>query len=157
MLRIKIYLLTLLLAVFLQQNVIAKNSYFDEGEKLFNEKQYSKSKFKFEKDIVFNPKNKKSYLYLAKIFNEEKNDFMAQQNLETVILLDPQNEEALYLLALLQIKKSIYKIQKDILFVFTRTFLSIYSQYIFCYFLFSWIQIMQIINVIFLLSVIEVL
>ena len=120
MFRIKIYLLTLLFAVFLQQNAIAKNSYFDEGEKLFNEKQYSKSKFKFEKDIVFNPKNQKSYLYLAKIFNEEKNDFMAQQNLETVILLDPQNEEALYLLALLQIKKSDYNKSQSLINTFTK-------------------------------------
>ena len=120
MFRIKIYLLTLLLAVFLQQNAIAKNSYFDEGEKLFNEKQYSKSKFKFEKDIVFNPKNQKSYLYLAKIFNEEKNDFMAEQNLETVILLDPQNEEALYLLALLQIKKSDYNKSQSLINTFIK-------------------------------------
>ena len=66
------------------------------------------SKFKFEKDIVFNPKNEKSYLYLAKIFNEEKNELMEEQNLNTVILLNPQNEEAIFLLTLLKIKKSDY-------------------------------------------------
>ena len=120
MLRIKINLITLLLALFLQQNAIAKNTFFEEGERLFNEKKYSKSKFKFEKDIVFNPKNQKSYLFLAKIFNEEKNDFMAQQNLETVILLDPQNEEALYLLALLQIKKSDYTKSQNLINKFTK-------------------------------------
>ena len=108
MFRNKIYFLTLLLAIFFQVNALAKNSYFSEGEKLFNQKKYSKSKFKFEKDIVFNPKNEKSYLYLAKIFNEQKNDYMEEQNLQTVILLNPQNEEALYLLALLKIKKSDY-------------------------------------------------
>ena len=33
---------------------------------------------------------------------------MEEQNLNTVILLNPKNEEALYLLALLKIKKSDY-------------------------------------------------
>ena len=32
-----------------------------------------KAKFKFEQDIVFNPKNEKSYLYLSKIFLNKKN------------------------------------------------------------------------------------
>ena len=49
-----------------------------------------------------------SYLYLSKIFNHQKDDFMEEQNLNTVILLNPKNEEALYLLALLNIKKSDY-------------------------------------------------
>ncbi len=106
--RIRIYFLTFFLAFFFTTSAITKNSYFAEGEKLFNEKKYSKSKFKFEKDIVFNPKNEKSYLYLAKIFNEEKNAIMEEQNLNTVILLNPQNEEAVFLLALLKIKKSDY-------------------------------------------------
>jgi len=106
--RIRIYFLTFFLAFFFTTSAITKNSYFAEGEKLFNEKKYSKSKFKFEKDIVFNPKNEKSYLYLAKIFNEEKNEIMEEQNLNTVILLNPQNEEAVFLLALLKIKKSDY-------------------------------------------------
>ena len=106
--RIRIYFLTFFLAFFFTTSAITKNSYFAEGEKLFNEKKYSKSKFKFEKDIVFNPKNEKSYLYLAKIFNEEKNEIMEEQNLNTVILLNPQNEEAIFLLALLKIKKSDY-------------------------------------------------
>tara|TARA_B100000945_G_scaffold318930_1_gene324902 strand:+ start:1751 stop:2179 length:429 start_codon:yes stop_codon:yes gene_type:complete len=106
--RIRIYFLTFFLAFFFTTSAITKNSYFTEGENLFNEKKYSKSKFKFEKDIVFNPKNEKSYLYLAKIFNEEKNEIMEEQNLNTVILLNPQNEEAVFLLALLKIKKSDY-------------------------------------------------
>ena len=120
MFRNKIYFLTLLLAIFFQVNALAKNSYFSEGEKLFNQKKYSKSKFKFEKDIVFNPKNEKSYLYLAKIFNEQKNDYMEEQNLQTVILLNPQNEEALYLLALLKIKKSDYTYSEKLINTFNK-------------------------------------
>ena len=75
---------------------------------MFKEKKYSESKFKFEKDIVFNPKNENSYLYLAKIFKVEKNEFSEEKNLNTVILLNPKNEEAIYLLTLLKIKKSNY-------------------------------------------------
>ncbi len=108
MISIRISLKTLLITLFLCTNIFAKNSFFLEAEKLFKEKKYSESKFKFEKDIVFNPKNEMSYLYLAKIFNYQKDDFMEEQNLNTVILLNPKNEEALYLLALLNIKKSDY-------------------------------------------------
>ena len=47
-------------------------------------KKIFKSKFKFEKDIVFNPKSEKSYLYLAKIFKQEENDNLEEQNFNTV-------------------------------------------------------------------------
>ncbi len=120
MYRIKIYFFILLFALFFQGSVISKTSFFSEGEKLFNQKKYSKSKFKFEKDIVYNPKNEKSYLYLAKIFNEEKDDYMEEQNLQTVILLNPQNEEALYLLALLKIKKSDYTVSQKLISNFNK-------------------------------------
>ena len=103
---IRILLKTLLITLFLCTNIFAKNSFFLEAEKLFKEKKYLESKFKFEKDIVFNPKNEMSYLYLAKIFNHQKDDFMEEQNLNTVILLNPKNEEATYNLAQLKLKKS---------------------------------------------------
>ena len=90
-------------------NGITKENFCSEGVKLFNEKKYLESKFKFEQDIVFNPKSEDSYLYLAKIFKERDNDELQEQNLNTVVLINPQNEEALYLLALLNIKKSDYE------------------------------------------------
>ena len=90
-------------------NGITKENFFSEGVKLFNEKKFPESKFKFEQDIVFNPKSENSYLYLAKIFKQRKNDELQEQNLNTVILINPQNEEALYLLTLLNIKKSDYE------------------------------------------------
>ena len=93
----------------LNMNGITKENFFSEGVKLFNEKKFPESKFKFEQDIVFNPKNEGSYLYLAKIFKERDNDELQEQNLNTVILINPQNEEALYLLTLLNIKKSDYE------------------------------------------------
>ena len=83
--------------------VNAENSYFEDGKKLFDNKNYKDSKFYFEKDIVFNPKSENSYLHLAKIFKEEENDSLEENNLNTVLLLNPKNEEAIYLLTLLNI------------------------------------------------------
>ena len=109
MTKAKKYLFTIILIGLLNMNGITKENFFSEGVKLFNQKKFPESKFKFEQDIVFNPKSENSYLYLAKIFKERKNDELQEQNLNTVILINPQNEEALYLLALLNIKKSDYE------------------------------------------------
>ena len=100
--------LSLLSIIFILNfnNVSAKNTYFESGKKLYDDKNYNDSKFFFEKDIVFNSKSENSYLYLAKIFKEEEKDDLEENNLNTVLLLNPKNEEAIYLLALLSIKKS---------------------------------------------------
>ena len=92
-----------------------KINYFDEGKKLFDKKNFDKSKILFEKDIVFNPKSEKSYLYLAKIFNQNENDQEEEMNLMNVLLLNPQNEEAIYMLTLLKIKQSNYNDAKDLI------------------------------------------
>ena len=105
---------TFLILLFLQTSLLANTQYFKEGVKLFNENNLIKAKFKFEQDIVFNPKNEKSYLYLSKIFeNLEKKD-LQEQNLETVILLNPRNEEAIYSLAKLKLSSSDYKKSKEL-------------------------------------------
>ena len=106
--KIKFYFFIFLFTLSFANNGITKGNYLQEGKQLFNEKKFSESKFKFEQDIVFNPKSEKSYLYLAKIFGKEENDDLQEQNLKTVLLLNPKNEEALYLLTLLKIKKSDY-------------------------------------------------
>ena len=100
--------LTILIFIFTISHLTGnnKNSYFIDGKKLFENKKYKDSKFYFEKDIVFNPKSESSYLYLAKIFKKEENDNLEENNLNTVLLLNPKNEEATYLLALLSIKNS---------------------------------------------------
>ena len=95
--------------LFLTSNGITKQTnYFDKGIELFQKKEFDKSKILFERDIVFNPKNEKSYLYLAKIFNKNKNDKEEEINLNNVLLLNPQNDEAIYMLTLLKIKQSDY-------------------------------------------------
>jgi tetratricopeptide (TPR) repeat protein len=90
-------------------------NYYDKGKILFDKKQFDKSKFLFEKDIVFNPKNEKSYLYLAKIFNKNNNDEEQEINLNSVLLLNPQNDEAIYMLTLLKIKQSDYNGAKELI------------------------------------------
>ncbi len=88
---------------------------FEKGKNLFNDKKYDLAKFKFEQDLVFNPKNENSYLYLAKIYNFKKDDNLEEKNLNTVILLNPKNEEAIFDLALLKIRKSNYEETKTLI------------------------------------------
>ena len=112
---ILIILLSLILFNLNSAVVSAKNLYFSDGKKLFDKKNYKDSKFYFEKDIVFNPKSEDSYLYLAKIFKEEENDSLEENNLNTVLLLNPKNEEAIYLLTLLNIKNSNFSKAKELI------------------------------------------
>ena len=92
-----------------------KPTYFDKGKELFDKKEYEKSKILFERDIVFNPRSEKSYLYLAKIFSNNDNDQEQEINLNNVLLLNPQNDEAIYMLALLKIKQSDYDGAKELI------------------------------------------
>ena len=114
----KKYLLIKVIAAYLFFTINAfgaQQSYFEEGIMLFNKKEFSKSKRLFEKDIVFNPKNEKSYLYLAKIFNREENDEEQEVNLANVLLINPKNDEAVYMLTILKIKQSDYKKAKELI------------------------------------------
>ena len=106
----------IILYFFLISDVFAiKKNYFEEGKELFSKKQFEKSKIFFERDIVFNPKNEKSYLYLAKIFNKKNNDIEEEINLNNVLVLNPKNDEAIYMLILLRIKQSDYLEAKNLI------------------------------------------
>ena len=118
----------LILLIFSINNLYAKNNYFDEGKKLFSKKKIDESKLKFEKDIVFNPKNQISYLYLAKIYKIKNNDKLHEQNLNTVILLNPKNEEAVYLLASLKVKQSNFDKSKQLLETFKKICINLCSK-----------------------------
>ena len=92
--------------ILIPGDLFANTDYLNEGLIFYEKKEFDKAKFKFEQDIVFNPKSEKSYLYLSKIFNEQKNKELEEKNLNTVILLNPNNEEATYNLAQLRLKES---------------------------------------------------
>ena len=94
------------LSIIFISNSYSNESFFNEAEKLFNKEKYDESKFLFQRDIVFNPKQAKSYLYLAKIFKKEENLKEEEKNLNTTLLLDPKNEEAIYLLMDIEIERS---------------------------------------------------
>ena len=96
-------------------NAFASNNYFNEGLAFYNKQELNKAKFKFEQDIVFNPKNEKSYLYLSKIFNKQEKKDLEEKNLNTVILLNPKNEEATYNLAQLKLKESDFEGSKQLI------------------------------------------
>ena len=114
--KFKLFINIIIIIIFCSsKNVYGNTILFDEGKKLYQNKKYKDAKFKFEKDIVFNPTNEYSYLFLAKIFNKQKKVNLEENNLNTVILLNPKNEEAIYYLALLNIQKSNFLKAKELI------------------------------------------
>jgi len=99
---------------------LAKESFFKEGLKLFDAKKYNDAKFFFERSIVFDPKHANSYLYLAKIYNEKEDQQKEEKNLETTLLIDPINEEAILMLMEIGIKKTNYSRVKELSERFTK-------------------------------------
>ena len=54
-------------------NVSSSNeNFFNKGLELYKKEKFEDARFMFERSIVFNPKHSNSYLYLAKIYNQEK-------------------------------------------------------------------------------------
>jgi len=105
---------TLFILLNLTNSVLAEDTFFEKGKTKYNEKKYEESKFLFQRSIVFNPKDQNSYLYLAKIYNHEDNKKEEQKNINTVLLLDPKNEEANYLLMEVELKNSNYSKVKEL-------------------------------------------
>jgi len=83
-----------------------KKNFFVEAKMLFEKEKYEKSKFLFQRNIVYNPKDAKSYLYLAKIFSLEENKIEEKKYINTTLLLEPKNEEAMYMLIDIELKRS---------------------------------------------------
>ena len=94
--------------------VFAEDKYFNEGLKLFNEEKYEDAKFLFERSIIFNPKASHSYLYLAKIYEVEKDIRKEEKNLDTTLLLEPSNEEALLMSMKIALEKTNYEKVKSL-------------------------------------------
>ncbi len=111
---IKTFIKILIITLLLSNTSYAKSEYFQEGVNLYNNKKFEDAKFKFEQDIIFNPKSELSYLYLSKIFNKQEKIDLEEQNLNTVMLLNPKNEEAIYQLAKLKLNLSDYNKSKEL-------------------------------------------
>ena len=102
----KLFIYSLLASFFFITQVNAKENLFVQAKSKYDNKKLEDSKFLFQRNIVFNPKDAKSYLYLAKIYNFEKNEKEEIKNLKTALLLEPDNEEAFYMLIDIELKKS---------------------------------------------------
>ena len=118
----KIFKLTLFfyLIINLINSSFSNENFFDEGLKLYKDKKYEDARFMFERGIVFNPKDSKSYLYLAKIYNIEEDQEKEEKNLEATLLIEPDNEEAILMTMKIALKKSNYSKVKDLSKTFTK-------------------------------------
>ena len=96
----------LIIFILINFKTFAKENFFQEAKVLFDKGKIEESKFLFQRNIVFNPKDSKSYLYLAKIFENEENEVEEEKNINTTLLLDPENEEAMYMLIDIKLEKS---------------------------------------------------
>ena len=103
-----------ILVVSFQSNSFSKENFFNEAIKLYEKEKYEDARFLFERNIVFNPKDANSYLYLAKIYNQKEDQRKEEYNLETTLLIDPQNEEAILMLMKIALEKSNYDKVKEL-------------------------------------------
>ena len=109
----QILFLYLIINIFNISN--SNENFFNKGLNLFENKKYDDAKFMFERGIVFNPKDSKSYLYLAKIYNIEEDQKKEEKNLEATLLIEPSNEEAILMYMKIALNKSNYSKVKDLL------------------------------------------
>ena len=99
---------------FVAAKINAKENFFDKAKNLYEKEKYEESKFLFQRNIVFNPKDAKSYLYLAKIYEVEENEKETKKNLRTALLLEPDNEEAMYMLIDIELERSNFSKVKEL-------------------------------------------
>ena len=107
-------ILFMIVAIFFISNHSSSENFFNEAKQKFDQKNYEDSKFLFQRNIVYNPKDAESYLYLAKIYKNQENEKEEIKNLNTTLLLDPKNEEAMHLLINYELKKSNYSRVKEL-------------------------------------------
>ena len=105
----------ILVMLFLINSNAVASEYLTEAIKLFDKNKLEESKILFERDLAFDPKSEKSYLYLAKIYSEIDNDEQQEINLKNVLLINPTNDEALYMLVIMRIKQSDYNEAKELI------------------------------------------
>ena len=108
-------IITLIFFLVFSSNLsLSKENFFDEALKMYQDKKYDDARFMLERNIVFNPKDARSYLYLAKIYNHEENQRKEEYNLDTALLIEPNNEEVILMLMKIALNKSNYLKVKDL-------------------------------------------
>ena len=108
-------IITLIIFLVFSVNIASsKENFFDEALKMYQDKKYDDARYLLERNIVFNPKDAKSYLYLAKIYNHEEDQRKEEYNLDTALLIEPNNEEAILMLMKIALEKSNYSKVNDL-------------------------------------------
>ena len=124
-------IINLVIFVFLtifQTNSFSKENFFESALDLYEKEKYDEARFLFERNIVFNPKDANSYLYLAKIYNFEENQRKEEFNLKTTLLIDPKNEEALLMLMKIALEKSNYEKVNDLSETFVKVCINLCNE-----------------------------
>ena len=118
----KIFKLIFIIILFFSFNtqVFSKENFFNKALKLYEKEKFEDARFLFERNIVFNPKDADSYLYLAKIYNQQENQRKEEFNLETALLIEPDNEEAILMMMKIAIEKSNYDEVKNLSDTFSK-------------------------------------
>ena len=118
----KILKLIFVIVLFFSFNTktFSKENFFKKALKLYEKKKYQDARFLFERNIVFNPKDANSYLYLSKIYNHQENQRKEEYNLETALLIEPDNEEAMLMMMKIAVEQSNYDKVKNLSDTFSK-------------------------------------
>ena len=118
----KTFRLIFIVVLFFSFNTqtLSEENFFNKALKLYEKEKYQDALFLFERNIVFNPKDANSYLYIAKIYNYEENQRKEEFNLETALLIEPNNEEAILMMMKIAIEKSNYEKVKNLSDTFSK-------------------------------------
>ena len=111
---LKIIKYLIIIFSFSVSNSFSNENFFIEAKNLYEKGKITESKFLFQRNIVFNPKDSNSYLYLAKIYQTEENEKEFEKNLNTTLLLTPDSEEAMYMLIDMRLEKSDFDQVKEL-------------------------------------------
>ena len=120
MIKISKFILLFCLIINIFNISYSNENFFNKGLNLFENKKYEDARFMFEKSIVFNPKDSKAYLYLAKIYNIKEDQKKEEKNLEATLLIEPKNEEAILMSMKIALKKSNYSKVKELSNIFIK-------------------------------------
>ena len=112
--KLKSLLFFISITLLFSNSTFSDENFFNEAKQKYDQEKFEDSKFLFQRNIVYNPKDAKSYLYLAKIFESEQNEKEKIKNINTTLLLEPDNEEAMYMLIKHELDKSNYSKVKDL-------------------------------------------
>ena len=78
----KIFKLLLSVCVIIMgsSSVHSSENFFDEAMIMYQNEENDEARFLFERNIVYNPKEDKTYFYLCKIYNNEENKRKEKNN-----------------------------------------------------------------------------